>query len=100
MALLHDVGSLLVGAGEPELRIQLVVGNDGGGTIFDRLEVASTADSALVDRVLYTPQSVDLAALAAAYGWGYRRAELRSELDEALSATAATRVLIEVPLAR
>jgi 2-succinyl-5-enolpyruvyl-6-hydroxy-3-cyclohexene-1-carboxylate synthase len=100
LALLHDVGSLLVGAGEPELRIQLVVGNDGGGTIFDRLEVASTADSALVDRVLYTPQSVDLAALAAAYGWGYRRAELRSELDEALSATAATRVLIEVPLAR
>ena len=35
LAFLHDVGSLLRPADEPAPRIQVVVGNDGGGTIFD-----------------------------------------------------------------
>ena len=99
LALLHDAGSLLAGVGEPRPRMQVIVGNDGGGTIFDGLEVAATADPALVDRVLLTPQSVDLAALAAAYGWEYRRVANRGELDPALT-PSADRVLIEVPLAR
>ena len=38
---LHDVGSLLGGAGEAWPRMQLIVGNDHGGTIFDGLEVAA-----------------------------------------------------------
>lgn len=99
LALLHDAGSLAHAPGEPVARMQVIVGNDGGGTIFDALEVAGTADPALFDRVLYTPQSVDLAALAAAYGWEHRRATTRIELDDALTA-AGDRVLIEVPLAR
>ena len=65
LALLHDVGSLLLGVGEPRPHLQVVVGNDGGGTIFDGLEVAGTAPAPAFDRVLYTPQSVDLAALGA-----------------------------------
>jgi 2-succinyl-5-enolpyruvyl-6-hydroxy-3-cyclohexene-1-carboxylate synthase len=99
LALLHDAGSLLAGHGEALPRIQVIVGNDGGGTIFDGLEVAATADPELVDRVLLTPQAVDLAALASAYGWEYRRVETRGELDPALTPTAG-RVLIDVPLAR
>jgi 2-succinyl-5-enolpyruvyl-6-hydroxy-3-cyclohexene-1-carboxylate synthase len=99
LALLHDAGSLLAGDGEVLPRIQVIVGNDGGGTIFDGLEVAATADPALVDRVLLTPQTVDLAALASAYGWEYKRVETRGDLDPALTPTAG-RVLIEVPLAR
>jgi 2-succinyl-5-enolpyruvyl-6-hydroxy-3-cyclohexene-1-carboxylate synthase len=99
LALLHDAGSLAPAPGEPAPRMQVIVGNDGGGTIFDALEVAGTADPALFDRVLYTPQAVDLAALAAAYGWEYRRAATRAELDDALSASGG-RVLLEVPLAR
>jgi 2-succinyl-5-enolpyruvyl-6-hydroxy-3-cyclohexene-1-carboxylate synthase len=99
LALLHDAGSLAPAPGEPTPRMQVIVGNDGGGTIFDALEVAGTADPALFDRVLYTPQVVDLAALAAAYGWEYRRAATRAELDDALSASGA-RTFIEVPLAR
>jgi 2-succinyl-5-enolpyruvyl-6-hydroxy-3-cyclohexene-1-carboxylate synthase len=79
--------------------MQVIVGNDGGGTIFDGLEVAATADPVLVDRVLLTPQSVDLAALATAYGWEYRRVTTRGELDPALTPTDA-QVLIEVPLPR
>ncbi len=99
LTLLHDAGSLLFGSGEVRPRIQVIVGNDGGGTIFDNLEVAATADSESFDRVQYTPQSVDLASLAAAYGWEYRIAATAGELDAALAASDAP-VLVEVPLAR
>jgi 2-succinyl-5-enolpyruvyl-6-hydroxy-3-cyclohexene-1-carboxylate synthase len=99
LALLHDAGSLAPTPGEVTPRMQVVVGNDGGGTIFDALEVAGTAEPRLFDRVLYTPQAVDLSALAAAYGWEHRRAATRAELDDALTASG-DRVLIEVPLPR
>lgn len=99
LALLHDVGSLLGGAGEDAPRMQLIVGNDGGGTLFDLLEVAETANPAAFDRVLYTPHQVHLSGLAEAYGWDYRFATNRGELDEALS-SASGRTIIEVPLAR
>ena len=99
LTLLHDAGSLAPTPGESLPRMQVIVGNDGGGTIFDSLEVAATADRELFDRVLYTPHAVDFAALAAAYGWEYRLAATRADLDDALSA-AGSRVLIEVPLDR
>lgn len=98
LAVLHDAGALLFPDGEPRPRIQVIVGNDHGGTIFDGLEVAASAGDAF-DRVLYTPQSVDLAALAAAYGWEYRVANNRGQLDEAFGASGGP-VLIEVPLPR
>jgi 2-succinyl-5-enolpyruvyl-6-hydroxy-3-cyclohexene-1-carboxylate synthase len=99
LALLHDAGSLASTPGEPTPRLQVIVGNDGGGTIFDALEVAATAERELFDRVLYTPQAVDIPNLAAAYGWEHRRAATRAELDDALTAPGE-RVLIEVPLPR
>ena len=100
LTLLHDVGSLLLGAGEPRPRMQVIVGNDGGGTIFDALEVAGTAPAEAFDRVQFTPQQVDLAALAAAYGWGYARAATRGELDDALTGRIDGPQLVEVPLPR
>ncbi len=100
LALLHDAGSLLLPEGEPRPRVQLLVGNDGGGTIFDTLEARGTADAAAFDRVMYTPQRVDLAQLAAAYGWGYARAENRGELDAVFTTPVAGPMLVEVPLAR
>lgn len=100
LALLHDVGSLLMGAGETRPHLQVVVGNDGGGTIFDGLEVAATATSDAFDRVLYTPQSVDLSALASAYGWQHSVVRTKGELDQALSAPPAGTSIVEVPLPR
>ncbi|MCU1476049.1 MAG: 2-succinyl-5-enolpyruvyl-6-hydroxy-3-cyclohexene-carboxylate synthase [Subtercola sp.] len=100
LTLLHDVGSLLFGVGERRPRIQLIVGNDGGGTIFDTLEVAATAGAAAFDRVMMTPQNVDLAALAAAYGWHYEKVTTRSELDRALTSPVTGPSIVEVPLAR
>ncbi|WEG09655.1 2-succinyl-5-enolpyruvyl-6-hydroxy-3-cyclohexene-1-carboxylic-acid synthase [Microbacterium horticulturae] len=100
LTLLHDVGALLLPDDEPAPRLQLIVGNDGGGTIFDGLEVASTAGDDTMRRVMYTPQAVDLAALAAAYGWEFQRVTTRSALDQALSTVTARPVIIEVPLDR
>ena len=65
LAALHDAGGLLFGRGETRPRIQVIVGNDGGGTIFDTLEVARRARRTRCDRVLLTPQEVDFATLAA-----------------------------------
>lgn len=100
LSLLHDVGSLLLPGDEPAPRIQVVVGNDGGGTIFDGLEVAGTAAAEDLDRAFYTPHSVALESLAAAYGWAYAKAATLDDLARALSAEVVGPQLIEVPLAR
>lgn len=100
LAFLHDVGALLHPADEPEPRLQVIVGNDGGGTIFDGLEIAATAPPAVMDRVLYTPHQVRLEQLALAYGWEYTRATSRQALDAALVRPVGGRQLIEVPLER
>lgn len=100
LTLLHEIGGLLLGPGERRPRLQIVVGNDGGGTIFDGLEVAGIASPSAFDRVQYTPQSVDFEALARGYGWAYSRAGTRGELDQALSAPGAGPSILEVPLTR
>lgn len=100
LALLHDVGALLLPVGEQSPRIQVIVGNDGGGTIFDGLEVAQTAGAAAMDRVLYTPQQVGIEQLAAAYGWDYVRATTRAGLDQALTSAVTGRQIVEVLLDR
>lgn len=99
LALLHDAGSLLLPEGEPAPRMQLFVGNDGGGTIFDGLEVAGSADPELFSRVMRTPQRADLASLARAYGWEYRRVETRGEIEKLLTEPVTGPSLVEIPLA-
>ncbi|HPG76037.1 MAG TPA: 2-succinyl-5-enolpyruvyl-6-hydroxy-3-cyclohexene-1-carboxylic-acid synthase [Rhodoglobus sp.] len=98
LTFLHDVGALLFGVGEVRPRIQVIVGNDNGGTIFDGLEVAQSAGPGY-DRVLLTPQVVDIPKLAEAYGWDYLRVETRGALDQALTASLRP-VIVEVPLLR
>jgi len=98
LAFLHDVGALALPADEPHPRIQIIVGNDHGGTIFDDLEVAQQAGDTF-DRVMLTPQQVDIERLAAAYGWSYRRVEKRGDLDPAFSAVDGP-TIVEVPLDR
>lgn len=99
LALLHDAGSLALDPAHPRPRVQLIVGNDGGGTIFDSLEAAATSEPDGFDRVMLAAQQVDFAALARAYGWEHVRAETRSDLERALTSPGDC-VLIEVPLPR
>ena len=96
LALLHDAGALLVPLPD-DLRLHVFVGNDGGGTIFDDLEVAATAHPEDFATVMRTPHRADLAALAAAGSWAYRRVTTRAELDDALTAPEPL-LLVEVPL--
>ncbi|MBO0980399.1 2-succinyl-5-enolpyruvyl-6-hydroxy-3-cyclohexene-1-carboxylic-acid synthase [Microbacterium sp. SD291] len=100
LAFLHDVGALLIAPDETRPRMQVIVGNDGGGTIFDGLEVAASADPADLDRAFYTPHDVGLEQLALAYGWEYHRVTTRTALDQVLTTPSGGRQLIEVPLAR
>lgn len=100
LAALHDVGALLLPPAEDEPRLQVIVGNDAGGTIFDSLEVAALADADAMERVLYTPHSVRFEHLALAYGWEYRRVTTRAELDQVLTSPVGGRQIIEVPLER
>lgn len=100
LAFLHDVGALLLPADEPAPRIQVIVGNDRGGTIFDGLEVASSAEPADLDRAFYTPHAAQFAELAAAYGWQFLQVSTRSALDQALTSAISGPQIIEVPLER
>jgi 2-succinyl-5-enolpyruvyl-6-hydroxy-3-cyclohexene-1-carboxylate synthase len=100
LAVLHDAGSLLIPPGELRPRVQVIVGNDGGGTIFDGLEVAASAPNPALDRVLYTPHAVNLAALAQAHGWAHTLTATRSELERVLTAPVAGPSIVEVPLTR
>jgi len=96
LTLLHDAGSLAIDTTEPEPNLQLVVGNDGGGSIFSSLEMAQILDEATFTRLFKTPQQVDLWHLAQAYGWAYSRVETLGQLDEALLSHG--RILIDVRL--
>lgn len=101
LAFLHDAGSLLgSGGAEAEPRLQVIVGDDRGGTIFDLLEVAESTEAALFDRAMRTPQEADLPAIAAAYGWEARTVAHRGDLLPALTDAGSARTLIHVPLAR
>ena len=99
LAFLHDVGGLAIGVGEPRPRIQVIVGNDDGGTIFDGLEVGASAEAVGVrPGAAHGAAGVDR-ALASAYGWEYRRVENRGQLDQALTASTGP-TIVEVPLPR
>lgn len=101
---LHDVGGLLLGSGEPEPEMDVVVLNDGGGAIFSTLEHGAVAESGryahAVERLFGTPHSVRLEALAAAYGWEYQAAGNLGELSRVLGSTGAPRRLVEVAVGR
>ncbi|MCR8671776.1 2-succinyl-5-enolpyruvyl-6-hydroxy-3-cyclohexene-1-carboxylate synthase, partial [Agrococcus sp. HG114] len=85
LALLHDAGGLHVPPGEERPRLQIVVGNDNGGSLFELLEVAGSADPGDFARVQRTPHDVSLEQLAAAFGWPYERVVDRAGLRRALS---------------
>lgn len=100
LAFYHDVGSLLLDIGEAEAsRLQVIVVRDGGGSIFDQLEARDTTPSEAFDRVLFTPVTADISAVASAYGWHYRLAETEGDLAEALL-DPLTPMIIDCSIAR
>ena len=96
LTLFHDASSLAIDPLDGDLNIQIVVGNDAGGTIFSGLEMAQSLDAKTFERLFTTPQQIDIWHLAQAYGWNYIRVENIRELKEALATTG--RIVIDVRL--
>ncbi len=68
LAFLHDV-SALVGPADQDAPLTVVVADNGGGGIFSFLPPATKLEPDTFDRLFGTPQSADVAAVAAGFGW-------------------------------
>jgi 2-succinyl-5-enolpyruvyl-6-hydroxy-3-cyclohexene-1-carboxylate synthase len=97
----HDVSGLVAArlAGAP---LALVVVDNGGGRIFEQLPVANAPGGAeLLQRFFLTPQRLDVAAAAGAFGVAYRRAaspaEVAAAVRESLADAGAT--VVHAPVA-
>jgi 2-succinyl-5-enolpyruvyl-6-hydroxy-3-cyclohexene-1-carboxylate synthase len=97
---LHDAGGLFLGAGEKDPALRIVVLNDAGGAIFGLLEHGGIDQSGrygtAVERLFGTPHTVDLSALATAYGVPHRAVTTTAELAAALAEPVEGRSIIEV----
>ena len=97
---LHDAGGLLLGFAENDPLLRIVVLNDAGGAIFNLLEHGAVQESGAygnaVERLFGTPHTVDIAALAAAYGVEHCSVSTTAELADALAAPRQGRSIIEV----
>ena len=83
VALAHDIGGLLA-ARRLEIPLTIVLIDNGGGAIFDRLPIASTAD--VYEQHVATPTGLDFAHAAALYGLPYTNPTTLDELRAALEA--------------
>ena len=95
LTLLHDATSMVHDSTE-KFNLQLVVVNDGGGSIFENLEMAKTLDTKTFDKLFRTPQNFDLWSLANTFGFAYILTSNAQELESALRTQG--RVLIEIKL--
>jgi 2-succinyl-5-enolpyruvyl-6-hydroxy-3-cyclohexene-1-carboxylate synthase len=90
VALAHDIGGLLA-AKRLELKLTIVLLDNGGGGIFDFLPVAENQfarEHDIFTRHIATPTGLDFADAARLYGLGHERAEdvsgFRAALERAL----------------
>ena len=107
LTFLHDVGGLHL-AGE-SVDLQVVVANDGGGSIFATLEPGALSASSpgarsTFERVFSTPHAVDVGLLARAYGASHVRIDggpdAAAALDAALAASVPGLQVVEVLVSR
>jgi 2-succinyl-5-enolpyruvyl-6-hydroxy-3-cyclohexene-1-carboxylate synthase len=91
VALAHDIGGLLT-AKRLDLKLTIVLIDNGGGGIFDFLPISRTAMAQEYDiyaRHIATPTGLDFAQAAALYGLAHERVEtipaFRVALERALS---------------
>ncbi|MFP5367517.1 MAG: 2-succinyl-5-enolpyruvyl-6-hydroxy-3-cyclohexene-1-carboxylic-acid synthase, partial [Actinomycetes bacterium] len=100
LTFLHDAGGFLLGPGEEEPDLQVVVLNDSGGGIFGLLEHGDPATleryGAAVERLFGTPHTADLGSLAQGYGVPHRLISTVEELDSALEEPIRGRSVLEV----
>ena len=81
---LHDMTGLVLGPGEAEPDLTIVVVNDDGGSIFAMLEQGAPEFAASYDKLFGTPHGVDVAALCAATRTPHVRVTALPQLDQVL----------------
>jgi 2-succinyl-5-enolpyruvyl-6-hydroxy-3-cyclohexene-1-carboxylate synthase len=99
VALAHDIGGLLA-AKRLDLKLTIVLLDNGGGGIFDFLPVAGAAmaqENDIYTRHIATPTGLDFARAAALYGLTHERVEtipaFRAALERALSPRAGSAIV-------
>lgn len=103
---LHDAGGLLTPSFEREPRLDVIVAQDDGGTIFSTLEHGAVAArgpyARTVTRYFRTPHGLELGPIAEAFGWDASTATTHQAVSSWLveGATASGRRLLEVPVER
>jgi 2-succinyl-5-enolpyruvyl-6-hydroxy-3-cyclohexene-1-carboxylate synthase len=105
VALLHDIGALVLGPQEIRPDLLVVVVNDAGGGIFSLLEPGADAErddrsAARFERVFGTPQQVRLAEVCAGLGVPHARVMSAAGLREQLAAEPRGVRVLEVPIDR
>lgn len=105
VALLHDLGSLVLGPDERRPDLTVVVVNDSGGGIFSLLEPGAAAErdrgsAARFERVFGTPHTVDLAQVCAGLDVPHALVASAAGLRERLARPARGLSVIEVRVER
>ncbi len=107
LAFLHDV-SALVRSGEFDAPLTVVVADNRGGGIFSFLDPATSLDGTTFDTLFGTPQGVDVASVAAGFGWpvddlgaipgaGSGGAGLEEALDRRVGSGSLSVIRVRVP---
>jgi 2-succinyl-5-enolpyruvyl-6-hydroxy-3-cyclohexene-1-carboxylate synthase len=95
LTLIHDASSMIEDS-EEDFNLQLIMVNDQGGSLFEKLEVRNIVEEEVFDRVFRAGQKIDYWSLANAYGYSYFCPSNEVELREALTKTG--RVLVEIKI--
>lgn len=97
LTFIHDLGALVPGVGETEVDLDIVVIDDGGGSLFATLEYGKEP-GAHYDRVFRTAKYLDVAEYAASVGAQYVAVTQVKDLGEVLDAKWAGRRLVHVAM--
>jgi len=97
---LHDANGLVLGPGEPEPELTIVVSNDDGGSIFSMLEQGAPEHAEQFERLFGTPHGVDLAQLCAATRTPHWRVGSVAELEHALASPNGGIEIVEAVVRR
>jgi 2-succinyl-5-enolpyruvyl-6-hydroxy-3-cyclohexene-1-carboxylate synthase len=103
LALLHDLGGLLVARTAAIPLVVVVLDNDGGG-IFSFLPIAAHGEAVEFERLFRTPHGLDLGRVAGLFDLGYTRADspgaLADALDRLLAGPLSRAHILHVPVDR
>lgn len=98
LTFLHDATALVRGVHERDVDLQVIVLDDGGGSIFGTLEYGARPDAEF-ERIFATPQELDVAAVAQGFGAAVIECT-EAELPEVLAQPVTGRSVIHVRLDR